>query len=58
MGSKPPLRHARFEPLLGAPVPVGAPIGHIDAQWTVQIGVRARLDADSGEVELLEPAVR
>jgi muramoyltetrapeptide carboxypeptidase len=42
---------------LGVPVLVGAPIGHIDAQWTVPIGVRARLDADAGDVELLEAAV-
>ena len=43
---------------LGVPVLIGAPIGHIDAQWTVPIGVRARLDADAGDVELLEAAVR
>ena len=33
------------------------PVGHIDEQWTLPLGVRARLDADSGEVSLLEPAV-
>ena len=42
---------------LGIPVAYGFPIGHIDAQWTLPLGVRARLDADNGEVELLEPAV-
>jgi muramoyltetrapeptide carboxypeptidase len=42
---------------LGIPVAYGFPIGHIDAQWTLPLGVRARLNADSGEVELLEPAV-
>jgi muramoyltetrapeptide carboxypeptidase len=42
---------------LGVPVMMGAPVGHIDAQWTLPIGVRARLDADLGELELLEPAV-
>jgi muramoyltetrapeptide carboxypeptidase len=45
-----------FEPL-GIPVAYGFPIGHIDAQWTLPLGVRARMDADHGEVELLEPAV-
>ena len=45
-----------FAPL-SIPVACGFPIGHIDAQWTLPLGVRARLDADAGEVELLEPAV-
>jgi muramoyltetrapeptide carboxypeptidase len=42
---------------LGIPVAYGFPIGHIDDQWTVPLGVRARLDADNGELDLLEPAV-
>jgi muramoyltetrapeptide carboxypeptidase len=42
---------------LGIPVASGFPIGHIDDQWTLPIGVRARLDAGAGELELLEPAV-
>jgi muramoyltetrapeptide carboxypeptidase len=42
---------------LGIPVAYGFPIGHIDAQWTLPLGVRARLNADAGELELLEPAV-
>lgn len=42
---------------LGIPVAYGFPVGHIEAQWTLPLGVRARLDADRGEVELLEPAV-
>ncbi|HEV7364734.1 MAG TPA: LD-carboxypeptidase [Gemmatimonadales bacterium] len=45
-----------FEPL-GIPVAYGFPVGHIEAQWTLPLGVRARLDADRGEVELMEPAV-
>jgi muramoyltetrapeptide carboxypeptidase len=45
-----------FRPL-GVPVAHGFPIGHIDDQWTMPIGVRARLDADACTVELLEPAV-
>lgn len=43
---------------LGIPVAVGFPFGHIDDQWTLPIGVRAELDADRGEVTLLEAAVR
>ena len=42
---------------LGIPVAYGFPVGHIDEQWTLPLGVRARLDATSGEVDLLEPAV-
>jgi muramoyltetrapeptide carboxypeptidase len=42
---------------LGIPVVLGLPFGHIDAQWTLPLGVRARLDADEGSIELLEPAV-
>jgi muramoyltetrapeptide carboxypeptidase len=42
---------------LGVPAVLGAPIGHVDAQWTIPLGVRARLDADSGTLTLLEPAV-
>jgi muramoyltetrapeptide carboxypeptidase len=45
-----------FAPL-NIPVAYGFPVGHIDAQWTLPLGVRARLDADAGELELLEPAV-
>jgi muramoyltetrapeptide carboxypeptidase len=45
-----------FRPL-GIPVAYGFPIGHIDDQWTLPLGVRARLDADAGELELLEAAV-
>jgi muramoyltetrapeptide carboxypeptidase len=43
---------------LGIPVAYGFPIGHIEAQWTLPLGVRARLDATAGELELLEAAVR
>jgi muramoyltetrapeptide carboxypeptidase len=45
-----------FSPLR-IPVAYGFPVGHIDAQWTLPLGVRARLDADAGELELLEAAV-
>ena len=43
---------------LGIPVAYGFPIGHIDDQWTLPLGVHVRLDADAGELDLLEPAVR
>lgn len=42
---------------LGVPVVSGIPVGHIDGQWTLPLGVRARLDADRGGLEILEPAV-
>ena len=45
-----------LEPL-GVPVAMGFPIGHVEDQWTLPIGIRARLDADAGRVELLEAAV-
>lgn len=43
---------------LGIPVAYGFPIGHVDDQWTLPLGVRARLDADGGELELLEAGVK
>jgi muramoyltetrapeptide carboxypeptidase len=42
---------------LGVPVATGFPFGHVDDNWTLPEGVRARLDASSGMLELLEPAV-
>ncbi len=42
---------------VGIPVAMGFPIGHVDEQWTLPLGVRARLDAGRGTLELLEPAV-
>lgn len=39
------------------PVIRGFPFGHIDSPVTLPMGVRARLDADAGSLELLEPAV-
>jgi muramoyltetrapeptide carboxypeptidase len=45
-----------FAPL-GVPVVYGLPVGHIDDQWTIPLGVRARIDGDAGTVELLEAAV-
>lgn len=42
----------------GVPVIAGLPFGHIEDQWTLPVGVLAELDADAGELTLLEPAVR
>lgn len=42
---------------LGIPVAAGFPFGHVDDNWTLPLGVRARLDADAATVALLEPAV-
>ena len=42
---------------LGIPVIGGLMIGHIADKTTVPIGIKARLDADAGTLELLEPAV-
>jgi muramoyltetrapeptide carboxypeptidase len=42
---------------LRIPVAYGFPIGHVDDQWTLPVGIRARLDAGTGEVELLEASV-
>jgi len=42
---------------LRIPVAYGFPVGHIDDQWTLPLGVLARLDADAGELEVLESAV-
>ncbi len=41
----------------GIPALVGLPIGHVRDNWTLPLGVRARLDADAGTLELLESAV-
>lgn len=46
-----------FAPLK-VPVAYGFPIGHVDDQWTVPLGLRARLDATAGALELLDAAVR
>jgi muramoyltetrapeptide carboxypeptidase len=43
---------------LRIPVAYGFPIGHVDDQWTLPVGIRARLDAGTGEVEILEASVR
>ena len=45
-----------LEPL-GVPAARGFPIGHVDDQWTLPIGARARLDANAGTLALLEGGV-
>ncbi|MEO8031352.1 MAG: LD-carboxypeptidase [Gemmatimonadota bacterium] len=45
-----------LEPL-GVPVAYGFPFGHVESQWTLPVGVMARLDASAGELELLESGV-
>jgi muramoyltetrapeptide carboxypeptidase len=42
---------------LGVPVAVGFPFGHVAHNWTLPVGVRARLDASAGTLELLESGV-
>jgi muramoyltetrapeptide carboxypeptidase len=38
---------AEIAELVDVPCIAGAPIGHIDDQWTLPVGARARLDADA-----------
>jgi muramoyltetrapeptide carboxypeptidase len=42
---------------LGVPAVHGFPVGHVDHNWCLPFGVRARLDADRGVLEIVEPAV-
>jgi muramoyltetrapeptide carboxypeptidase len=42
---------------VGVPAVAALPIGHEPDNWTLPLGVRARLDAGRGTLELLEPAV-
>ncbi|HET6764809.1 MAG TPA: LD-carboxypeptidase [Longimicrobiaceae bacterium] len=42
---------------LGVPIAIGFPFGHVDDNWTLPVGIAARLDADAGTLEVLEPAV-
>jgi muramoyltetrapeptide carboxypeptidase len=43
---------------LGVPAWFGAMIGHQMPQWTVPVGAEAEIDAASGTIRLLAPAVR
>ena len=42
---------------LGIPAWYGSMIGHIENKFTMPLGVEAEIDADSGRISLLEPAV-
>jgi muramoyltetrapeptide carboxypeptidase len=42
---------------LGVPVVADLPIGHEADNWTLPMGVKARLNADGASLEILEPAV-
>jgi muramoyltetrapeptide carboxypeptidase len=42
---------------LGVPVVMGLPFGHVDFNATIPIGAHARLDADNGDLIVLESAV-
>ena len=42
---------------LGIPAFAGTMIGHIDAQFTVPLGIEVDIDADAGTIDLLEPGV-
>jgi muramoyltetrapeptide carboxypeptidase len=48
---------AGFARDLGVPTLAGLPFGHERDNWTLPIGVRARLDSRSASIEILEPAV-
>jgi len=42
---------------LGVPLSYGLPFGHVPQSWTLPLGVRARLHASEGRLEVLEAAV-
>jgi len=43
---------------LGVPAVIDLPFGHVEANFVLPVGVRARLDAEAGQLELVEAAVR
>lgn len=55
----PPVEQVLLDRLddLGVPFAFGFPFGHVEDNWTLPVGVRARLDADAGTLELLEAGV-
>jgi muramoyltetrapeptide carboxypeptidase len=42
---------------LGVPILAGLPFGHVDENWTLPFGTKARLDGETGTITLQEPAV-
>jgi muramoyltetrapeptide carboxypeptidase len=47
-----------FAERLNVPAVVDFPIGHIEHNWTIPVGVLAELDAGNASLEILESAVR
>jgi muramoyltetrapeptide carboxypeptidase len=47
-----------FAERLNVPAVVDFPIGHIEHNWTIPVGVMAELDAESASLEILESAVQ
>ncbi|HEX6559330.1 MAG TPA: LD-carboxypeptidase [Longimicrobiales bacterium] len=47
-----------FAQRLGVPAVLDFPIGHIEHNWTVPLGVEAQLDADAARLTITEAAVR
>ena len=47
-----------FARRLRVPTVMDLPFGHVEHNWTLPVGARARLDADAASLELVEPAVR
>jgi muramoyltetrapeptide carboxypeptidase len=48
---------AEFAERIGVPAVRDLPFGHVEHNWTLPVGARARLDADAGTLSLTEPAV-
>ncbi len=48
---------AEYAEMIGVPAVRDLPIGHVPDNWTLPLGVRARLDARAGTLALLEGAV-
>jgi muramoyltetrapeptide carboxypeptidase len=46
-----------FAEALNVPAVLDLPIGHVQHNWTLPIGVHARLDADRAQLEIIEAAV-
>ena len=42
---------------VGRPAISGVPVGHIDGQWVLPIGIPAELDADARTLTVLESGV-
>ena len=47
-----------FARRLGVPAVMDLPFGHVEHNWTLPVGARARLDAEGASLELVQAAVR